>query len=176
MERASTYVRDVVGDSQKYNLHRVLPKYGDLVDEHLHPMDIDDSLLAPSDWSTLHSRLFKSSNHITKLEGDALIWSVAHCFRSQRATGRRALFLVDNTPLCFAICKGRSSSPLLIHATRVVGLSALPLRRLWLSDGCLRARTLQTAHLAVERPVDVSKPRPLPLKIPASRRVDPARP
>ena len=76
-------------------------------------------------WRTLHAARIQKSEHITRTEGRALVWSVCHRHRSFHATPHRMLFLVDNMALCLAINKGRSGSPLLASTASFIAAVAI---------------------------------------------------
>ena len=85
--------------------------------------DIPKSFCDPETWRVCLKHVTdrtKSASgiHITQLEGDALSYAVRHCLRNSRSHGKKCVFLVDNMPLCLAVCKGRSSSRLLSQITR----------------------------------------------------------
>ena len=87
--------------------------------------EVPDEVCDPKKWKVVHGRKFYRKEHITKIEGRALRLAVRHALRSQSNFNRRLLFLVDNMSLCLAICKGRSSSPLLIGAAQEIAALSL---------------------------------------------------
>ena len=64
-------------------------------------------------WSVLHVGTVSKSEHITRTEGRALVWGVAHNHRTSHSGALRQLYLVDNLSLCLGACKGRSGTPVL---------------------------------------------------------------
>eukprot|EP00959_Pyramimonas_sp_CCMP1952_P372992 7811014-Pyramimonas_sp.AAC.1 len=56
--------------------------------------------------------------HITVLEGRALVWALRHRLRNTRSFHARLLFIADSMAAILALCKGRSSSPGLCSVCR----------------------------------------------------------
>ena len=87
--------------------------------------EVPNSWLDPKTWSVVHSSQTTRTEHITRSEGRALVWSACHALRSLENHNKRCLFLVDNMSLCLGVSRGRSSAPSLRYPLRQLAALSL---------------------------------------------------